>query len=270
MDTAAQPRDIWDAGRYLRYADARLRPFIDLLARIDPATPPELVVDLGCGPGNATALLAMHWPGAHVLGVDSSPTMIEAARGRARPGRLDFREADLRAWTPEHPVDVLTANAVLQWLPGHLDLLGRLAGLLAPGGVLGMQVPANFTSPTHRILDELRTSPTWRDRLGDIAARPGSHEPVDYLAALSDAGLAADVWETTYLHVLDGPDGVVEFVRGTALRPVETHLDPGDVPRFIAEYSTLIREAYPPRTLGGRTVQVLPYRRVFAVGHAEG
>lgn len=265
-DTAR--RDIWDAATYLRFASARLRPFLDLITQVAARTPlpgPHTVVDLGCGPGNATRLLADRWPDAHITGVDSSQSMIDAAAPLTRPGRLDFTHSDLRTWTPRAPVDVITANAVLQWIPDHIRLLPRLAAHLTPGGVLGFQVPGNFDQPSHRILAELRAEPRWRALTDGVDEGPASHEPLDYHHALATAGLAADTWETTYTYVLDGPDGVLDFVKGTALRPILTRLAPDDARHFTEAYAVRAREAYPPTELDGRTVQLMTYRRIFAV-----
>jgi trans-aconitate 2-methyltransferase len=269
--------DLWDAAQYLRFADQRLQPFLDLMNRVETiafhSVAPKRVVDLGCGPGNATALLARKWPGATVLGVDASPAMIGDAAGHRIPGRLEFELGDLRDWRPTlnadgspGSVDLILANAVLQWVPDHLEVLARFAGLLAVGGAFGMQVPGNFDEPSHTLLAELRRSARWRDVVSPDTERPASHPPADYLDALDHSGLTPSVWETTYLYLVDGADGVTEFVRGTALRPILTRLSPADGAAFTADYQSLVLAAYPPREIGGRLVQVLPYRRIFAAG----
>jgi trans-aconitate 2-methyltransferase len=260
----------WDPSLYLRFADQRGRPFEDLLARIR-ADRPERVVDLGCGPGNATALLAERWPGASVLGVDSSAEMIESASARAVPGRLEFRRGDLREWRAEQPADVLITNATLQWVPGHLGLLPALLGQVRPGGWFAMGVPGNFTAPSHTLLADLQRDGRWSARFTGTQFRPFSHEPADYLRALTEAGAQAEVWETTYYYVLPGVNGVLDFVSSTALRPVLTELGgPGtDASRdFVNAYADALRTAYPPTLLNGRTVQILPYRRLFAIARA--
>jgi trans-aconitate 2-methyltransferase len=259
----------WDPARYLRFADQRARPFEDLLARV-PAERPSRVVDLGCGPGNVTTLLAERWPEASVLGVDSSAEMIAAAERRAIPGRLGFEHADLRTWQAQSPVDVLITNATLQWVPGHLELLPMLLGRLAPDGWFAMGVPGNFTAPSHTLLTALQRDSRWSERFTGAQFRPSSHDPADYLRALSAAGGEAEVWETTYYYVLPGVNGVLDFVSSTALRPVLTELGgPGTdaAHDFVDAYADALRNAYPPELLDGRTVQVLPYRRVFAVAH---
>jgi trans-aconitate 2-methyltransferase len=271
---ATQQSTTWDPQRYLRFARQRAQPFHDLLARIRPEgePAPATVADLGCGPGNATALLTERWPEARVLGVDSSPQMIGAAAQHAVPGRLEFRLGDLRELTPEAlggRVDVLITNATLQWVPGHLGLLPRLVDLVAPGGTFALGVPGNFGAPSHTILAELQREPRWKERLTGLEARPAVPEPEEYLRALDAAGLAAEAWETTYLYVLDGEDGVYEFVSSTALRPVLAELGGPETPEareFCEQYRKALREAYPATRLGGRTVQLLPFRRIFALG----
>lgn len=250
---------MWDPQRYLTFADQRGRPFADLVSRIGASTPRE-VADLGCGPGNLTVTLARRWPEARVVGVDSSPEMLEAARERAgsEPG-VEFVEADLRGWEPKDHLDVLVSNATLQWVPDHLEVLPRLASFLAPGGWLAFQVPGNFSAPTHTLLRELVATPRWRDLAG--IARPATHEPAVYLDALLDCGLAAEAWETTYLHLLTGDDAVFTWMSGTGLRPVLAALDEPDRAEFVAAYKAVLREAYP----AGRHGVVLPYRRIFAV-----
>jgi trans-aconitate 2-methyltransferase len=253
----------WDPATYLRYAGERARPFADLVARVHAEAPRE-VVDLGCGTGEPAAALAQRWPGARVTGVDSSPEMLAAAAAYSVPGRVRFVPGDVRDWRPDRPVDVLVSNAVLHWVPGHAGLLARWAAALAPGGWLALQVPGNHGAPTHRLLADLCTAPRWAGRLA-AAAPPADPvlAPAGYLDVLTRAGLAADVWETTYLHVLRGPDPVLDWVRGTVLRPVLALLG-DDAAAFTSEYAAALRAAYPAQPDG---TTVLPFRRVFAVGH---
>ncbi|MFW3170171.1 trans-aconitate 2-methyltransferase [Geodermatophilus sp. CPCC 206100] len=255
----------WDPAGYLRFGDERARPFTDLLARVG-AGAPRVVVDLGCGEGALTASLAGRWPGAQVTGVDSSPEMLAAAATHAVPGRVRFLAGDVRDWRPAEPVDVLVSNAVLHWVPGHVDLLRRWAGALAPGGWLAVQVPGNWRAPTHRLLAELCRSPQWADRLADAApAEDAVLDPAGYLDVLTGAGLAADAWETTYLHVLSGPDPVLGWVHSTVLRPALARLSAEEAAELTAAYGAALRTAYPPRPDG---TTVLPFRRVFAVGRS--
>ncbi|MEU3732647.1 trans-aconitate 2-methyltransferase [Streptomyces sp. NPDC033538] len=259
----------WDPAQYLRHADHRARPFTDLLARVHdlPGDPPR-IADLGCGPGNVTALLADRWPTARVTGYDNSPRMLERAQQHAGPtphgGHLDFAPADARTWTPDEPYDLLVTNATLQWVPGHVERFPDWIAGLAPGGTLALQVPGNFDAPSHRLLRELAHSRRWRDRLaGTLRHDDAVLTPEAYLAHLTDLGCTADVWETTYVHLLTGDDAVLDWVSGTALRPVLTALDDEPEARdaFVEEYRTVLRAAYPAGAHG----TPFPFRRVFAV-----
>lgn len=253
----------WDPERYLTYGDERARPFIELLARVG-ATDPRTVVDLGCGPGNLTALLAQRWPSARVTGVDSSAEMIEAAG--AIEG-IAWERADLRAWVEPDPlalrapVDVLVSNATLQWVPEHLDLLPRLLGRVARGGWLAFQVPGNFGEPSHTIRADLASEPPYDAHTRGVAV-PSSHDPADYLRTLQALGCEVDAWETTYLHVLTGEDPVFTWVSGTGARPTLQALPDDLRPAFEAEFRRRLAAAYPPDDRGR---VVLPFRRIFVV-----
>ena len=256
---------MWDPGQYRRFADERARPFFDLVARIGTDAP-RSVVDLGCGPGDLTVDLARRWPGAAILGIDSSAEMIAAARrGEKRPG-VSFAVADLRDWQPDARVDVLVCNAVLQWVPGHLGLLPRWVSWLSGGGWLAFQLPGNFDQPPHAVLREMAASPRWRPLIGEAELTRQAGDLTGYLDVLAGAGCQVDAWETTYLHILHGEDPVVEWVKGTALRPVLAVLDDAETAEFLAEYRDRMRRAYPPRSFG----TVLPFRRVFVVAHGPG
>lgn len=250
-------RDVrWDPEQYARFGDERARPFRDLLARVG-AEAPGRVVDLGCGDGSTTALLAQHWPRAQVSGIDSSAEMIAAAR--AIPG-LTFEVGDVREWRPD--ADVLVSNAVLQWVPDHAAVLHRWAAALPDGGWLAFQVPGNFAAPSHTLLREVAATPRWAPLLAG-ALRDGRPvlEPAEYAELLLGHGLTVDVWETTYLHLLPGEDAVLEWTRGTALRPVLAALSAQDAVAFEAEYAAALRAAY-PRTEHGT---LFAFRRIFAV-----
>jgi len=252
----------WDPDRYLAYADERGRPFVELLARvgaIDPAT----VVDLGCGAGNLTDLLAERWPDARVIGLDSSADMITAARTRG--SGVDYRLGDLRSWeAPVDGADVIISNAALQWVPGHLELLGRLVGALAPSGWLAFQVPGNFDEPSHALRRELAAEDPYAAYTVGVD-HPDAHDAAVYLDVLSRLGCEVDAWETTYLHVLTGPDPVFRWVSGTGARPTLQALPDELRERFSVEFRRRLAAAYPSRPNG--TV-VLPFRRVFAVARA--
>jgi trans-aconitate 2-methyltransferase len=244
----------WDPEHYLAYADERSRPFVELLARV-AAEDPASVVDLGCGTGHLTALLAERWPSAHVGGVDSSAEMVAAA-----PAGLDVAVGDLRDWAPERPVDVLVSNAALQWVPGHLELLPRLLDHVRPGGWFAFQVPGNFEEPSHTLRRELAAEAPYAAHTADVAT-PEAYDAATYQRVLGDLGCEVDAWETTYLHVLRGPDPVFAWVSGTGARPTLQAL-PGDLrPRFQDELKRRLRAAYPAH--GGAVV--MPFRRVFVV-----
>ena len=253
-------RDIWSPHEYRAYASHRSRPFFELLARVG-AEHPSYVVDLGCGPGERTADLAARWPGAVVEGVDASERMIAEAR-RSAGGALRFTVGDLAGWTPGRPVDVIFSNAALQWVPEHRRLLPAWVGALAPGGWLAFGMPGNFDGPGHTLLRELCDSPRWGDRLGGVNRHDVVGDPQEYLDLLGGLGCEVDAWETTYLQVLQGEDPVLDWMRGTALRPALGVLtDDAERREFLTELAGLLREAYPPRPYG----TVFPFRRIFVV-----
>jgi trans-aconitate 2-methyltransferase len=253
----------WDPDRYLTYADERGRPFVELVARVG-ATAPTEVVDLGCGPGNLTGLLAERWPQAHVVGLDSSPEMIAAAQALGQG--VEYAVADLRDWRPERPVDVLVSNATLQWVPGHLELLPSLVAAAAPGGWFAFQVPGNFDEPSHTIRAELAAEAPYAEHTAGVAT-PSSHDPAAYYDALTAAGCSVDVWETTYTHVLRGADPVFTWVSGTGARPTLQALPDDLRASFEAEFKRRLAAAYPVRADGS---VLLPFRRIFAVARMAG
>ena len=208
----------WDPDRYLAYADERGRPFVDLLARVDAEAPAD-VVDLGCGPGNLTRLLAERWPDARVRGLDSSPEMVERRAGATSPD-VDFEVADLRDWAGSGGARPTSSSATrpCSGCPTTSTCCPALADRVRPGGWLAFQVPGNFDEPSHTIRTELAARPPYDAHTRDVAV-PASHDPEDYLAVLAGCGLEVDVWETTYLHVLTGEDPVFTWVSGTGARP---------------------------------------------------
>jgi trans-aconitate 2-methyltransferase len=284
---------MWDATQYLRFGGERARPFFDLLAQVG-AESPRYVADLGCGPGNLTALLARRWPRARVVGVDNSPEMIATAtaelaprrgveevvppggfRGGRPPGiagqaeaeysdeRVSFSVGDVRDWEPDGPPDVLICNAVLQWVPGHQDLLVRWADLLAPGGWLAFQLPGNFDQPSQTIIRAMAASPRWREPLRDAELNRQAGDPQEYAELLARPGYEVNAWETSYVHILRGENPVLEWTRGTTLRPVLAVLDAGQATAFLDEYAERVRQAYDHGPFG----TMFPFRRVFTVLH---
>lgn len=250
---------MWDPELYAHFTDERSRPFHDLLARV-PVSAPGYVVDVGCGSGELTAGLAARWPDADVEGVDSSAEML--ADAPTDVPRLSFTLADATAWRPQQAPDVVVSNAVMQWVPGHEQVLRELAGCLAPDGWLAVQVPGNFDAPSHVLLREVAAR--WLPGLS-LRAAPVL-DPAGYADLLGACGLTVDAWETTYLQLLPGEGPVLEWMRGTALRPVLAALPLERHEPFLAEYGAALRAAYP----AGRYGTPLPFRRVFAVGHRAG
>ena len=250
---------MWDPDRYLDYAQLRGRPFHELLARVG-AIEPRRVVDLGCGPGNLTGELPGRWPGARIEALDSSPEMVEAARAagvRAHVG-------DVREYEPQPDTDVLITNAVLQWVPEHRELLRHWATRLPAGAWLALQVPGNFAASSHALVRELAAQPHWRRLLHYVRLRPPDavEDPQGYAELLAAQGCAVDAWETTYLQPLAGENPVLEWISGTALRPITAALDEPDWQRFRAELAPMLAKAYPARADG---TTWFPFRRVFAV-----
>lgn len=251
----------WDPAQYGKFTDERSRPFFDLISRIG-AEKPRRVVDLGCGPGSLTAELGARWPDAVVEGIDSSPEMIRSAA--SVPG-VTFRVGDISSWMPPPDTDVVVSNAAFQWVPSHRSLLKAWAAELPSGAWLAWQVPGNFDQPSHALMRALASSPRWEPQLGDVLRHGDPVDPPsEYAAMLLDLGWAVDAWETTYVHVLSGPDPVLEWVRGTGLRPALAAL-PDDAERaeFEAAFGAALRSAYPAGP-GDRTL--FPFRRIFCVG----
>jgi trans-aconitate 2-methyltransferase len=249
----------WDPQQYLKFADLRLRPALDLLARI-PAAEPGAVFDLGCGAGNVTKLLAERWPKARVTGVDSSMAMLEKARVAAP--RIAFVQGELASWTAPEPAGVIYSNAALHWLDNHEALFPRLIEQLAPGGTLAVQMPRNHRAASHTLMIEAAEAGPWRARLAGVESIRPVHDPDAYYRILAPLASRLDIWECEYLQVLEGESPVVEWTRGTALRPYLDALDDAGKKGFLAAYAERIAAAYPLQP-DGRTL--FPFRRIFIV-----
>ena len=255
----------WDPRQYLSFGDHRLRPFVELLQRFQ-ARDPRSVVDLGCGPGNATVLLNTRWPEANVLGVDDSPEMIAQARALEVPGHLKFELGDLRQFRPAEKVDVLISNATFQWVPGHREMFPHFVEMLTPGGAFGFQVPGMHESPSHVFQYELARTVPYADKLASQIRLNSIDSTESYIETLSALGCDVDAWETTYFQVLQGEDAVLEWTKGSSLRPFTNVLEPEEAADFVERYRALLATAYPATAEG----TIYPFRRVFVVAHLRG
>ena len=249
----------WDPSLYLSFDDHRSRPFHDLIARIG-ASAPRRVVDLGCGPGHLTGLLAARWPDATLTALDSSAAMVAAARERGIAADL----GDVVDWAPAPDTDVVVTNAVLQWVPEHPRLLPGWLAALPSGAWFAMQVPGNFGAPSHALTRQLAAEPQWAGRIA-LRGEESVLEPARY-AELMGPHADVDAWETTYLHRLTGDDPVLRWISGTALRPVRTALEDREYDDFCAELAPRLRAAYPARPDG---TTWFPFRRIFAVARTR-
>jgi trans-aconitate 2-methyltransferase len=251
----------WSAKQYVAFEDERTRPARDLLAAIPPVEA-RSAIDIGCGPGNSTELLVERFIGATVRGVDSSPDMIEAARKRLP--NVQFDTVDIGTWNESGPFDVIFANAVLQWLPDHATLLPSLAARLTPGGSLAIQMPDNLNEPSHRLMREVAAEGPWADKLASAAGqRTEMASASDYYSMLRPHCARVDVWRTTYHHPLaGGASGVVEWFKGSGLRPFLEPLDDAEKAQYLKQYQAAIEQAYPALSDGS---VLLPFPRLFIV-----
>ena len=262
----------WDPGQYHKFSDHRRRPAVELLARVPPADDPGLVVDLGCGSGEITRLLAARWAGAAVQGVDNSPDMLDRARaGDAAVGGeagIEWIEDDIATWTPPRPPGLVYANASLQWVEGHEALFPRLFRALAPGGALAVQMPRSREARSHLLMHEVLAAagpdgaPIGPASLRREVSRRWVLDPAEYFDLLGSEAARIDVWTTEYLQVLTGEDPVLEWVRGTGLRPILNGLAEPDLTRFLDAYRPALRDAYPRRADG---TTLYPFPRLFIV-----
>jgi trans-aconitate 2-methyltransferase len=252
----------WDSAQYLKFNDERTRPAIDLAARI--ALPEaKRIVDLGCGPGNSTAVVARRWPEAQVLGLDSSPAMIAAAQ-RDHP-KWAWRVADIANWSDDGRYDVVFSNAALQWVPNHAEAIPRIFDRVAEGGALAVQVPANIDATPHRLMREIAAQPSWRDFFPEMPREWAVASPEFYYDTLARIAARVELWLTDYIHILDGPSAIVEWYRGTGLRPwLEALPSPEEQARYLADYGKAITEAFPTQS-DGRVL--FPFRRLFFIAY---
>jgi trans-aconitate 2-methyltransferase len=254
----------WDPQQYNKYEVQRWRPALDLLAALPADLAPRSIVDLGCGTGRLARVLADRFPEAQIAGVDGSAVML--AKAAAVPSRVTWVEVDMGAWQPEAPVDLIVSNAALHWLGDHERLFPRLIGAVAPGGALAVQMPSNFREPSYAILRDVASDPRWAARargglLGDIPV----HAPELYYDWLAPCSAAVEIWETIYLQPLNGDNAVLEWLKGTTLRPVMAALTPGELENFLAICTPALAAAYPRRPDG---CTLFPFRRLFMIARA--
>jgi trans-aconitate 2-methyltransferase len=250
---------VWDPGQYERFRKERARPFFDLLERVADV-PVQRAADLGCGTGDLTRLLLQKWHSAHVWGVDNSAEMLK----RAGPGvasRLTWVQADLRSWRAPEPLDAIISNAALQWVPGHADLLAHLKSQLAPGGVLAVQLPNNRAEPAYRLIAETIEQPRWAGRFAADVLRITVESAGWYIGKLRGLGFQADAWETIYYHQLPDAAAIVEWIKGTALRPLLSALSHDEAAVFLKELEDGIAKIYP----SGPSGVLFPFRRLFFI-----
>ena len=251
--------DGWNPALYSRFEAERTRPARDLLAQVKLAHA-ATAVDLGCGPGNSTELIAQRFPGAAVTGVDTSAAMLAKAAGRLPGGR--FIQADIATWQPDAPPDLIYANAALHWVPDHTALIPRLFATLAPGGVLAVQMPDNRHEPSHRLMREVAADGPWAERLAHASEEIGVLPVAAYYDLLAGAGAQTEVWRTIYHHPMDGAAAIVEWVRSTGLQPFLRPLDEAERTLFLERYEAAVARAYPVRADGKR---LLLFPRLFLV-----
>lgn len=252
----------WNSDQYLKFARERTQPAIDLARRVELDAPAR-AIDLGCGPGNSTRILAQRWPEAELTGLDRSAAMLAAARRELAAAR--WLEGDIAHWQADAPFDLVFSNAALQWVPDHAREFPRLLRQVAPRGALAVQMPANLEAAPHRLMRELAASPSWRSHFSVTPREWQVHAPEFYYDALAPHAARVDLWTTEYHHVLDGVDGVIEWYRGTGLRPwLEALPDEATRTQFLAAYRARLAPCFPPRADGRG---LFPFRRLFVIAY---
>lgn len=268
MSDSAQPAGKstkWDANLYLKFADHRTRPAIDLMGRLDPANgarPGHAIYDLGCGAGNISRILAERFPEASIVGIDSSDDMLAKARAQTVDARVTFAKGDLAAFKPDRPPGILYSNAAYQWLEGHIAMFPGLMKLLPPGGQLAIQMPRNHEAPSHALMKAAAEAGPWRDKLAKVRPIARVQEPADYYDVLKPLSAELEVWETIYQQPLTGKDPVAQYTSSTGLRPYLELLQEPERTAFYEAYAGLVAKAYPTRPDG---ITIFPFRRLFMV-----
>ena len=253
----------WDPSNYLRFEDYRTRPAMDLVSRVRVAAP-ETVIDLGCGPGNSTQVLRDRWPAGRVLGLDSSPGMISAARER-HPGQ-DWALGDIAAWSSDEPVDVVFSNAALQWVPNHARLVPHLFAQVAPDGALAFQIPSREYSSVQSLIESVADDAAWASLMKGARSALTIEEPHVYYDLLAPVARAVDMWETVYHQVMESPAAIVDWISSTGLRPYLDALDAEEERRqFISLLVQRVASCYPQRSDG---MVLFPFRRLSVIAYS--
>ena len=264
MNDLTNPEAAWDPDTYLAFADLRSRPGLELLARIEHPRP-ETIVDLGCGPGHLTAVLARRWPYARVIGIDGSAEMLERAESqfpREKWPTIEWQHQDISTWNPQYRVSILYSNAALHWLADHRNLFPRLLSLISAGGSMAVQMPDNWEEPSHTSISRLTEDPRWKERAAPLFLGRPVAEPGAYRAWLQPEAAEIDQWRTTYFHALTGADPVVSWVEGSVLRPILSVLESGEAELFLSDLAESYRTAYPA---GPNGITAFPFSRLFMV-----
>ncbi len=252
----------WDASLYLRFSKERTQAAIDLAARVQLADP-RRIVDLGCGPGNSTAVLKARWPGAGITGLDQSAEMLAEAR-RLYP-QQEWLQADIANWEAERPYDLVYSNAAIQWVHGHSQLIPHLLKQVAAGGALAVQIPTHFESPLHLRMRQIALDARWRDRMGGAINSVVEETPAYYYDLLAPRCSRLEMWQTEYIHVMDSTAAILEFIRGTGLRPyLEALGNELDQELYVRLLAGEIAHDYPQRSDGK---VLFPFRRLFFIGY---
>lgn len=251
---------MWNPDVYMKFGDLRTRPALELATRCGPALD-GLIYDLGCGPGNSTQVLASLNPGARLVGVDSSPEMLDRAANEGPSGVL-WSLGDLQTWKADEPADLLFSNAAYQWLDNHERLLPRLLDHLKPGGKLAIQMPQNFSAPSHVLMRQIASEGPFAAKLSPVLRHDPVGSPQDYYDLFSARAASIDIWETEYAQILSGQDPVFNWVSGTALRPLMAELEAHEQVEFATVYKQALIQAYPRRG-DGKTL--FPFKRIFMV-----
>ena len=256
---------VWNPEQYLKFSDHRIRPALELLARVQISSP-EVIYDLGCGSGNITRIISECWSSATVYGLDNSDEMLKKAA--TETSRVKWVKEDIGNWSVNKPIDLIYSNSTLQWLNQHNKVFPKLLGMLKKGGCLAVQMPLSWGMPSHRLMREtlanggINGAPIGTEELRNAIARKWVEDKELYYDFLFEQVTQIDIWETEYLQILTGEDPVLEWVRGTGLRPILNTLDNEERAIFLSEYSKRLRKAYPVKA-NGQTL--FPFRRLFIV-----